>query len=66
MKLQEMKVNVKCFEAYIVIKNSPIKQFVFFLSCKIASSTDEIFFTEQSENLELFGRSPLVADANII
>jgi hypothetical protein len=32
----------------------------------MASKTEEMFRTEQSENFELFGRSPLVAEANII
>jgi len=43
-----------------------IKQLDFFWSYKMASSTEEIFLTEQSENLELLGRSPLVAEANMM
>ena len=43
-----------------------MKQLYFLVSCMMASKTDEIFLTEHSENLELFGLSPLVADANIM
>lgn len=43
-----------------------MKQLTFLLSCIMASKTEDIFLMEHSENFELFGRSPLVADANII
>ena len=49
-----------------VFLNLPIKQLAFFESWIIASKTEEIFLTEHSENFELLGRSPLVADANMI
>lgn len=43
----------------------PLKQFLFLLSC-IASNTLLILAMLHEENLLLFGRSPLVADANMI
>lgn len=46
-------------------KAVPVKQFLFLLS-SMASRTFEMFPTEHPENLELFGLSPLVADANIM
>jgi hypothetical protein len=43
----------------------PVKQFLFLLS-SMASSTLLMFPILQLENLLLFGRSPLVADANMM